>query len=50
MVHLDRRLWHLVHAGYLWERYGRAVFIAEPVCIVVSLALREAVPDGLRDA
>jgi len=27
IVHLDRRLWHRVQAGYLWDRYGRAVFI-----------------------
>lgn len=29
IVHLDRRLWHLVQAGYLWDRYGRAVFILD---------------------
>lgn len=27
MVHRDRRLWQRAQAGYLWDRYGRAVFM-----------------------
>lgn len=47
MVHRERRLWHLEQAGYLCDRYGRAVFILNSLYMEsTSDASSPSFPDG----